>query len=69
ILLDMQASADKTPAQREIIMDRAIAAAQRRGDFASKKAGSIRGGTYLTEGVPQTPDVGGGGSWSIQKVN
>ncbi|MTV59110.1 hypothetical protein GM547_13775 [Streptococcus pneumoniae] len=50
-------------------MDRAIAAAQRRGDFASKKAGSIRGGTYLTEGVPQTPDVGGGGSWSIQKVN
>lgn len=69
ILLDMQASADKTPAQREIIMDRAIAAAQRRGDFASKKAGSIRGGTYLTEGVPQTPAVGGGGSWSIQKVN
>lgn len=55
ILLDMQASADKTPEQREAIMDRAIAAAQRRGQFAKKKAGAIRGGTYLTEGVPQTP--------------
>lgn len=53
ILLDMQASAEKTPAQREAIMDRAIAAAQRRGGFAAQKAKAIRGGTYLTEGIAQ----------------
>lgn len=55
ILLDMQASADKTPAQREAIMDRAIKAAERRGSFANKKAGAIRGGTYLTDGVVDSP--------------
>ena len=54
ILLDMQASADKTPKQREAIMDRAIAAAKVRGDFAKSKAKSIREGTYLTEGVPES---------------
>ena len=53
ILLDMQASADKTPKQREAIMDRAIDAAERRGGFATRKAQAIRGGTYLTDGVPE----------------
>ena len=53
ILLDMQASVDKTPKQREAIMDRAIAAAQRRAEYATKKAKSIRDGSYLTEGIPQ----------------
>jgi hypothetical protein len=52
ILLEMQASVDKTPKQREAIMDRAIAAAQRRSEYAASKAKSIRGGTYLTEGAP-----------------
>lgn len=51
ILMDMQASADKTPKQREEIINRAIAAAQRRGEFAARKAESIRSGKYLTEGV------------------
>ena len=53
ILLDMQASADKTPAQRKAIMERAISAAQRRGDFAARKAEAIRNGTYLTDGVAE----------------
>jgi hypothetical protein len=52
ILMDMQASADKTPTQRKSIMERAIAAAERRGKYAESKAKSIRGGTYLTEGIP-----------------
>lgn len=55
ILMDMQASADKTPAQREAIMDRAIGAAKRRGSFADNKAKAIRDGTYLTQGVPAAP--------------
>lgn len=54
ILMDMQASADKTPKQREAIMDRAIAAAQRRGEFANQKAKAIRGGTYLTDGITES---------------
>jgi hypothetical protein len=53
ILLDMQASADKTPAQRKAIIDRAIAATQRRQQFAKAKAEAIRKGTYLTEGAAQ----------------
>jgi hypothetical protein len=51
ILMDMQASADKTPKQRKDIMERAITAAERRVKYAESKAKSIRGGTYLTEGV------------------
>jgi hypothetical protein len=52
ILLEMQASVDKTPKQREDIMDRAIAAAKRRSEYAGSKAKSIRSGEYLTEGIP-----------------
>lgn len=51
ILLDMQASADKTPAQRKSIIERAIAAADRRATMAQAKAKAIREGTYLTEGA------------------
>jgi hypothetical protein len=55
ILLDMQASADKTPAQRKSIIDRAVKAAENRSTFSNQKAKAIRGGTYLTEGfgVPE----------------
>lgn len=59
ILLDMQASSDKTPKQREEIMKRAIAAAQRRGAYAKRKADAIRKGTYLNEGVPDVAPTGG----------
>jgi len=61
ILMDMQASADKTPQQREEIINRAIAAAKRRGAYAAKKASAIRAGTYLTEGVPQQAAPAGNG--------
>jgi len=61
ILMDMQASADKTPQQREEIINRAIAAAKRRGAYAAQKASAIRAGTYLTEGVPQQAAPAGNG--------
>lgn len=49
ILLDIQASADKTPAQRKSILERAEQAAQRRIKFNEKKANALRSGTYFTE--------------------
>lgn len=58
ILLDLQASADKTPAQRKSIMDRAILAAENRGLYAANKAKSIRGGDYLSEGLAPMDDAG-----------
>ncbi len=51
ILLDLQASADKTPAQRESIIRRSIVAAENRSNYAAKKAKSIRDGNYLSEGL------------------
>jgi hypothetical protein len=51
ILMDMQASVDKTPAQRKAIMERAIAAAKTRAAYAENKAKAIRGGSYLTDGA------------------
>ena len=49
ILLDMQASADKTPTQRKGIMERAMEAAKKREQFASQRAKSLRAGTYFSE--------------------
>ncbi len=49
ILLDIQASADKTPSQRKAILDRAEQAAERRIKFNESKAKSLRSGTYFTE--------------------
>jgi hypothetical protein len=62
ILLDIQASADKTPAQRKIIIDRAIQMANKRMKFNKSKADALRKGTYFTEGIndqdaPQEPGV------------
>jgi hypothetical protein len=54
ILLDLQASASKTPKQREEILTRATQAAQRRLDFNKQKADALRGGSYMSEGgAPQ----------------
>lgn len=66
ILLELQASSDKSPAQRRSIIDRAIKAAEVRGKYATNKSKAIRGGTYLTEGIdlPAADDDG----WSIQEV-
>lgn len=58
ILLDMQASADKTPAQRKSIIERSIAAAERRLKFNEAKAKSLRDGSYNTAGPQQTESDG-----------
>jgi PAS domain-containing protein len=74
ILLEMQASADKTPKQRADIMRRAIALAQRRGVYATNKAKAIRSGTYLeqdpaaAEAAPAAAPAAAGG-WKIERVN
>lgn len=49
ILLDMQASVDKTPTQRKDILDRAIELANRRMEFNKSKAESIRKGKYFKQ--------------------
>lgn len=48
ILLDIQASADKTPTQRKAILDRAEQATLRRIKFNEEKAKALRSGTYFT---------------------
>lgn len=48
ILIDLQASVNKTPAQRKAIMDRAMAAAKARGGAASRRMQAIGDGTYGT---------------------
>lgn len=55
ILLDLQASIDKTPKERESIIKRAIAAATRRLEFNKQRAAELRGQTYYKPG-------GGGGA-------
>lgn len=56
ILLELQASAEKTPVQRKEILDRAMKAANRRYEYNKRKAEAIRKGTYLTDGVPEYID-------------
>lgn len=50
ILIDMQASVDKTPAERKIIMERAIQLAEKRKAFYMDRANELRGGTYYQPG-------------------
>jgi hypothetical protein len=69
ILLEMQASADKTPQQRDEIMKRAIALAEKREQISQAKAQAIRSGSYLTEGFEVPKLKQSGSSWSIQKVD
>jgi hypothetical protein len=56
ILLELQASADKTPKQRAAIITRGIAAANRRAALSKERAKSIRGGTYLSDGADATDE-------------
>jgi hypothetical protein len=60
ILLDMQASVDKTPAQREAILNRATELAQRRLEFNKSKAESLRSGSYFKESPKISEPVIGG---------
>lgn len=62
ILLDLQASTDKTPAQRKAIIERALQGAQRRQQFAKNRADAIRSGKYLSEGAAPLPPVTSPGS-------
>ncbi len=68
ILMDIQASADKTPAQREAILDRAVGMAQKRLKFNSDKARSLRQGNYFADqdgagSAPGLMPAGASGSW------
>lgn len=56
ILLDMQASLDKTPKQRKDIIDRAIQLADRRLQSNKNKAKALREGTFFTD-QPDYPDA------------
>jgi hypothetical protein len=55
ILLDMQASADKTPSQRKEIINRAIQMANTRQKYNENKAKALRDGTYFGSS-PVAPD-------------
>jgi hypothetical protein len=57
ILLDMQASADKTPTQRKEIINRAIQMAKIRQSYNENKAKSLRDGTYFGP-ASASPDTG-----------
>lgn len=50
ILLELQASSNKTPQQRQEIIERGIAAAQNRLNFNVQKAEAIRSGSYMRPG-------------------
>lgn len=56
VLLDMQATSDKTPEQRGAIIDRAITLAKVRQKFNAKRASDIRSGKYLTEDAASQAD-------------
>jgi hypothetical protein len=68
ILMDLQASADKTPQQRKLIIDRALELAERRISVNQAKAKALRDGSYLTQGyqVPEKVDAGGTASPTIE---
>ena len=50
ILVDLQASIDKTPAERKSIIDRAIRMAKARLKFNQDRAAMLRGGSYYKSG-------------------
>ena len=64
-LLDLQGSADKAPAVREAIYQRALALAERRLEMNKQRATELRGGTfYKPQGQKTTTPEG----WSIERV-
>lgn len=66
ILLDIQASADKTPSQRKAILDRAEQAALRRIKFNEDKAKALRSGTYFSSQPLSTEQGGASGSFDVR---
>ena len=58
ILLEIQGSVDKTPAQRKDIFERAMAMAKARQGFHSRKAEAIRSGTWSKQNYnPSEPEA------------
>ena len=55
LLLDIQGATTMSKAEREALLSRAADMTQRRVEFNRAKAGALRGGTYLKEGVPPQP--------------
>ena len=51
ILLELQASSNKTEAQRRAILERAVKLAERRIKYNNMKAKAIRDGTYTSQGI------------------
>ena len=64
ILLEIQGSVDKTPAQRKDIFERAMAMAKAKQGFHSRKAEAIRSGTWSKQNYNPSEDTGG-----IKKYN
>jgi len=62
ILVDLQASVDKTPNERRLIIQRAIDLAKRRQAFNMDRANELRGGTYYQPGGGYNPQGGGNGA-------
>jgi hypothetical protein len=73
ILVDLQASVDKTPAERRAIIARAKALAERRLEFNRQRASQLRGGDFYRSGGNTIAPAQGSGSgttssglkWSI----
>ncbi len=58
ILVDLQASVDKTPDERKRIINRAIGLAKIRLTYNKQRADGLRGQTYYKPGAGQTGSVG-----------
>lgn len=56
ILIELQASVDKTPAERKAIIDRAIKLAERRMVFNQQRAQGLRGGDYYKPQEVRQPE-------------
>lgn len=52
ILMDLQASVDKSPKEREAILKRGMALAEQRAQREAARATGMREGTYFKEGLP-----------------
>jgi hypothetical protein len=61
ILLDLQGSVEKSPAERKVILSNAIEAAERRMTRETERAAAMRSKTYYKEGLPP-PVVPQGGN-------
>jgi hypothetical protein len=67
ILIELQASVDKTPAERKQIIDRAIQLAQIRMEYERDLAEAIRSGNYYQPGgAPDIGSYGDGGKQDLQ---